>query len=195
MGPFKYLPIAKSIPSIIVGMTLHGFGLGASLVGGFSDAHKSAIASGLPDNLDTYGLVSGLWTSVFAFGAFVGPTAGGFLYTAVTFQWAILLVVGLEAAALALLIAYLALGCRGQALGGYQQLEAGGKEGEKPVEELEGASYGTAAAAPKGRTFSSNIGASYAAARSMSHGSSLASGSAGAGGPTLARLGERRPLL
>ena len=27
---------------------------------------------GFPDTIDTYGLVSGLWTSVFAFGAFVG---------------------------------------------------------------------------------------------------------------------------
>ena len=53
-------------------MTIHGFGLGASVVGGFSDAHKSAIKSGFPDTIDTYGLVSGLWTSVFAFGAFVG---------------------------------------------------------------------------------------------------------------------------
>ena len=27
---------------------------------------------GFPDTIDTYGLVSGLWTSVFAFGAFIG---------------------------------------------------------------------------------------------------------------------------
>ena len=71
-------------------MTIHGFGLGASVVGivsssadwciillcwvvgGFSDAHKSAIKCGFPDTIDTYGLVSGLWTSVFAFGAFIG---------------------------------------------------------------------------------------------------------------------------
>ena len=53
-------------------MSIHGFGLGASVVGGFSDAHKSAIKAGFPDTIDTYGLVSGLWTSVFAFGAFVG---------------------------------------------------------------------------------------------------------------------------
>ena len=53
-------------------MTVHGFGLGASVVGGFSDAHKSAIKAGFPDTIDTYGLVSGLWTSVFAFGAFIG---------------------------------------------------------------------------------------------------------------------------
>ena len=71
-GPFKYLPFKKSLGSIIVGMSIHGFGLGASVVGGFSDAHKSAIKAGFPDTIDTYGLVSGLWTSVFAFGAFVG---------------------------------------------------------------------------------------------------------------------------
>ena len=66
------MPFQKSLVSIIVGMTIHGFGLGASVVGGFSDAHKSAIKAGFPDTIDTYGLVSGLWTSVFAFGAFVG---------------------------------------------------------------------------------------------------------------------------
>ena len=30
------------------------------------------ILAGLPDTIDTYGIVSGLWTSVFALGAFVG---------------------------------------------------------------------------------------------------------------------------
>ena len=71
-GPFKYFPFKKTLVTIIIGMTIHGFGLGASVVGGFSDAHKSAIKCGFPDTIDTYGLVSGLWTSVFAFGAFVG---------------------------------------------------------------------------------------------------------------------------
>ena len=61
-------------------MTIHGFGLGASVVGGFSDAHKSAIKCGFPDTIDTYGLVSGLWTSVFALGNFVGPTLAGVMY-------------------------------------------------------------------------------------------------------------------
>ena len=85
------------------------------------------ILAGLPDTIDTYGIVSGLWTSVFALGAFVGgevhmlplkesylpacpafknprgriprlnlpfagPVAGGFLYDAVTFRWAIFMV-------------------------------------------------------------------------------------------------------
>ena len=38
-------------------------GLGAEVVAGFADAHKSAIASGFPDTIDTYGLVSGRYIS------------------------------------------------------------------------------------------------------------------------------------
>ena len=71
-GPFPYLPFSKTLVTVIIGMILHGVGLGASVVGGFADAHKSAISCGFPDTIDTYGLISGLWTSVFAFGAFIG---------------------------------------------------------------------------------------------------------------------------
>jgi len=107
LGPFKYLPFSKTLVTIIIGMTIHGFGLGASVVGGFSDAHKSAIKAGFPDTIDTYGLVSGLWTSVFAFGAFVGPTFGGILYDAITFRWAIFLVIIAEVISLVSLVSYL----------------------------------------------------------------------------------------
>merc|ERR1712203_738582 len=107
LGPFKYFPFKKTLVTIIIGMTIHGFGLGASVVGGFSDAHKSAIKCGFPDTIDTYGLVSGLWTSVFAFGAFVGPTFGGILYDAVTFRWAIFLIVIGELLSLLALVIFL----------------------------------------------------------------------------------------
>merc|ERR1719481_548260 len=107
LGPFKYFPFNKTLTTIIIGMTIHGFGLGASVVGGFSDAHKSAIKSGFPDTIDTYGLVSGLWTSVFAFGAFVGPTFGGILYDAITFRWAIFLVIIAEFLSFVSIISYL----------------------------------------------------------------------------------------
>merc|ERR1719250_195609 len=90
-------------------MILHGCGLGASLVGGFSDAHKSAIMGGLPDTIDTYAIVSSLWTSVFALGAFVGPVAGGFLFDAVTFRWAIFMVIIPELFSLVTIVAYICL--------------------------------------------------------------------------------------
>merc|ERR1712200_34570 len=65
------------------------------------------IMGGLPDTIDTYGIVSGLWTSVFALGAFVGPVAGGFLYDAITFRWAIFMVVIAELVSLASIVAYI----------------------------------------------------------------------------------------
>jgi MFS family permease len=36
--------------------------------------------------LETYGLISGLWTSTFALGAFVGPSIAGILYDSVGFR-------------------------------------------------------------------------------------------------------------
>ena len=69
-------------------------GLGAEVVSGFADAHKSAIGGGFPDTIDTYGLISGLWTSTFALGAFVGPTVAGILFDNIGFPWATLFVIG-----------------------------------------------------------------------------------------------------
>ena len=34
---------------------------------------------GFPDNVPTYGIVSGLWSSAFALGLFIGPSVGGAL--------------------------------------------------------------------------------------------------------------------
>lgn len=48
--------------------------------------------NGYPDDVSTYGLVSGLWTSMTALGFFVGPTIGGFLDHAVGFRWGTLFI-------------------------------------------------------------------------------------------------------
>jgi len=107
IGPLPLLPFEKTLVTVIIGMALHGFGLGASVVGGFADAHKSALACGFPDTIDTYGLISGLWTSVFAFGAFLGPVVGGALYSSVTFDWAILMIIFMEIVSIILLFSFL----------------------------------------------------------------------------------------
>lgn len=95
---------------MILGLVLHGLGIGARLVASFTDALQTAMqviftylsplfvippplpkwldfvienffrSSGLPNDLETYGMVSGLWTSSFALGAFIGPTVSGVLY-------------------------------------------------------------------------------------------------------------------
>lgn len=74
----------------------------------FSEAQKAVIRAGFPDNLTTYALVSSIWTSTFALGAFVGPTAAGSLYDAVGFRWSTLFTVAwnvlVGVAALALIL-------------------------------------------------------------------------------------------
>lgn len=51
---------------------------------------------GLPDNIETYGLVSGLWTSTFAFGAFLGPSVSGLLYDSIGFRKAVIFIITLH---------------------------------------------------------------------------------------------------
>ncbi|KAJ8910902.1 hypothetical protein NQ315_003955 [Exocentrus adspersus] len=50
-------------------------------------------AFGFPNNLETYGLISGLWTSAFALGAFIGPSISGILYDNVGFNNASMFIV------------------------------------------------------------------------------------------------------
>lgn len=42
--------------------------------------------SGFPNDIHTYGLLSGIWSSSFALGAFLGPSIAGFLYDLVGFE-------------------------------------------------------------------------------------------------------------
>ena len=48
---------------------------------------------GFPDNIQTYGLVSGLWTSTFALGAGIGPFISGLLYDYVGFRKAVIFII------------------------------------------------------------------------------------------------------
>lgn len=48
----------------------------------------------MPDSIETYGLISGLWTSTFALGAFIGPTVSGFLFEHIGFRHATIFIVG-----------------------------------------------------------------------------------------------------
>jgi len=203
LGPFKYFPFKKSLVTIIIGMTVHGFGLGASVVGGFSDAHKSAIKAGFPDTIDTYGLVSGLWTSVFAFGAFIGPTFGGVLYDAVTFRWAIFLVVIAEFISLISLIIYLCIELCHNPAKEYRRVNSSGDE----FPETPDSTYGSIQAANNGipvagnriRKYSESVGRSYVAsavARSMSVSRPTGFMAAGLGaGSQDRRRGEVDPLI
>ena len=70
-------------------------------------SYRDAIRNGFPDNLDTYALVSGLWTATFALGAFVGPTVAGLLVDYFQFRNSTLFVVGTQTSVLVLTLAFI----------------------------------------------------------------------------------------
>ncbi|XP_072382231.1 MFS-type transporter SLC18B1-like [Diabrotica undecimpunctata] len=96
IGPMPLIPFKKDIWLVVGGLVLHGFGMGAQLVASFSDALTTSIGHGFPNNLDTFGLISGLWTSSFALGAFIGPSISGILYDAIKFPNASLFIIVLN---------------------------------------------------------------------------------------------------
>ena len=57
---------------------------------------QSSLKKGFQDNIETYGLVSGLWTSTFALGAFFGPSISGILYDRIGFRASTVFVIGLH---------------------------------------------------------------------------------------------------
>ncbi|XP_049949400.1 MFS-type transporter SLC18B1-like [Schistocerca serialis cubense] len=96
IGPAPFIPCDTILWLSILGLVCHGLGIAAQLVASFTDALRTAIAYGFPNNLETYGLISGLWTSTFALGAFIGPSAAGILYDRVGFKNATMFIVGLN---------------------------------------------------------------------------------------------------
>ncbi|KAG4080250.1 hypothetical protein HA402_010742 [Bradysia odoriphaga] len=97
VGPISFLPMETKLGTIISGLVLHGLGIACQLVASFSDALRTSIQNGLPDNIETYGLISGLWTSTFALGAFIGPSVSGALYDSIGFRESTIFIVSLHA--------------------------------------------------------------------------------------------------
>ncbi|XP_039295920.1 MFS-type transporter SLC18B1-like isoform X4 [Nilaparvata lugens] len=107
IGPIPFLPIPTTLWLTIVGLVIHGLGIAALLVSSFTDALRCAISHGFPNNLETYGLISGLWTSTFALGAFIGPSIAGVLYDAFGFRAATLLIIVLGAVVGAIVLIFI----------------------------------------------------------------------------------------
>jgi MFS family permease len=53
-------------------------------------------AVGFPDGVETYGVVAGLWMSMFALGNCVGPSVAGLLVDAFDYKTGTLFVMGLQ---------------------------------------------------------------------------------------------------
>jgi MFS family permease len=93
LGPVQFLPIETTLTIVIIGLVFHGLGIALLLVSTFSDALRTAVQSGFKDGTETYGLVSGLWASVFAFGAFMGPSLSGYLFDMAGFRVSVIFII------------------------------------------------------------------------------------------------------
>lgn len=108
IGPAPFLPIETQLWICIVALIFHGIGTGGEIVCAFLGSLKESVKHGYPDNLNTYGLVSALWSSAFALGAFVGPSVAGLLYDNFGFRTGSLFILFEQALLASILIFYLA---------------------------------------------------------------------------------------
>ena len=87
VGPVPFIPLETTTTLCICSLILYGIGMGGNLVATFTGLHRDIIENGFPNDLSTYGLVSGIWNSSFAFGCFIGPSLGGVLFDSIGFGW------------------------------------------------------------------------------------------------------------
>ena len=104
VGPAPYIPAAPSYPRTLVALFLAGCANAAVFVSTFSGCQAAALDAGYEDGVTTYSLVSGLWTSAYTLGGFVGPLIGGFVYDQVGFRSGTVMVQVLAIVALVLLL-------------------------------------------------------------------------------------------
>jgi len=101
IGPVQYLNMLPNLLLTLVGLGLIGVGTAATLTATFALTQKHALLLVPEQTDDNSSLISGIWTSAFALGNFLGPTAGGPLVywlgftgtTPVLQGWAVLMLI------------------------------------------------------------------------------------------------------
>lgn len=88
LGPLPTISIVPSWQSITTAAAFVGLGYGAVIVSTFGRAQGAALRMGFSQNIETHLLISGMWTTSFYFGNFLGPTLAGFLVDAYGFRMA-----------------------------------------------------------------------------------------------------------
>lgn len=77
IGPVQYLNLLPNYELTEIGLGLIGVGTAATLTATFALTQKHALLVLPNQDEDNSSIISGLWTSAFALGNFLGPTIGG----------------------------------------------------------------------------------------------------------------------
>lgn len=105
IGPLPFMGVAPSVPLVCVSQALLGVGIAAYYICAFVHSIKHAVGfKQLPDNMSTFGLLSGIFSSAFSLGLFLGPLIGGILLDHVGYQWGSLGIFSLQLAVTAMLL-------------------------------------------------------------------------------------------
>ncbi|WKY16403.1 hypothetical protein Q1695_001226 [Nippostrongylus brasiliensis] len=87
IGPSPFLPFDKNLIVIGISLAVLGVAAGALYIPTFQSCLDAVKEHGYDDSFRTYGCVSGVFQSAFAFGGFMGPTVGGFAVEKIGFAW------------------------------------------------------------------------------------------------------------
>lgn len=98
LGPLSVFKFEPSLPVIVVSLFVIGLGIAAKMVCAFVDAmNESTKKMGMPNSVETYGIVSAMFFSSCSIGAFLGPSLGGFLIDTIQYRNATIFVLVVEA--------------------------------------------------------------------------------------------------
>ncbi|XP_064480850.1 MFS-type transporter SLC18B1-like [Ornithodoros turicata] len=96
MGPAPFLGIPSNMWMTLVTVALLGSSFAIAYVPTMESIIHAAVAGGMQDDVATYGLVSGLWSSMYSLGEVLGPSIGGVFLDVVGFPWASTIISGVS---------------------------------------------------------------------------------------------------
>lgn len=97
MGPAPFLqPVLTATPaSAAISLSLAGLSMAPLFVPAIGTMQQFAVDSGLKNDLSLKSLISGLFSSCYYIGNFLGPIFGGFVLQYTTFSWGCLILISL----------------------------------------------------------------------------------------------------
>lgn len=88
MGPAPFLGLPSNMWLTLATVALLGISFAVAYVPTMESIIHAAVDGGMTDDVATYGLVSGLWSSMYSLGEVLGPSIGGVFLDLVGFPWA-----------------------------------------------------------------------------------------------------------
>jgi MFS family permease len=94
LGPSSFIPVTPNVWMSTISMVIMGFAYAVAFIPTFECILDLAIEKGFADNVKTYSLVSGLWSSMYSLGEVSGPLFGGLFVDVFDFRHGVTVMAG-----------------------------------------------------------------------------------------------------